>query len=59
MIMLPISVIIMIMIIGKDVNFVGTAGGIICDIQIVPLIGSVFFTEKALKKNFDENGNRM
>ena len=59
MIMLPISVIIMIMIIGKDVNYVGTAGGIICDIQIVPLIGSVFFTEKALKKNFDENGNRM
>ena len=36
----------------------GIAGGIIEGIQVVVLLISIFPTEKALKKTFDENGNR-
>ena len=31
---------------------------VICFVQMVFLIASVFYTERALKKHFDENGNR-
>ena len=33
-------------------------GGIICGVQLIPLIGSILPTEIALKKNFDKNGTR-
>jgi len=57
-IMLVPSVIAMLFVIGKDENSVGTFGGVLCGIQIVFLIASIFFTERALKNNFDEHGNR-
>ena len=56
--MLPISIIVMILVWGKHVELIGTAGGILCFIQLIPLVGSIFPTEIALKKNFDKNGNR-
>lgn len=28
-------------------------------VQLIPLIGSIIPTEKALKKNFDKNGNMI
>lgn len=52
------SVIVMLLLIGKSVSVIGTFGGILCGIQLVFLIGSIFPTEIALKKNFDEYGNR-
>ena len=55
---LPITVIFMLLVIGKNVETVGTVGGIIMGIQLVPLIGSIFPTEIALRKNFDKNGKR-
>ena len=58
MIMLPLSVIPMLFIINQDIDVVGIAGGIIEGIQVVVLLISIFPTEKALKKTFDENGNR-
>ena len=48
----------MLLVIGKNVETVGTVGGIIMGIQLVPLIGSIFPTEIALRKNFDKNGKR-
>ena len=57
-IILILSVISMLFVIGKDENAVGTFGGVLCGIQIVFLIASIFFTERALKNNFDEHGNR-
>ncbi|MBM7833290.1 SdpI family protein [Clostridium sardiniense] len=57
-IMLVISAIAMLFVIGKDENVVGNFGGILCGIQLVFFIGSIFPTERALKKNFDERGNR-
>ena len=58
MVMLPITVIFMLLVIGKNEDCVGSIGGIICGVQLVPLIGSILPTEIALKKNFDKNGTR-
>ena len=56
--MLPITVIFMLLVIGKNEDCVGSIGGIICGVQLIPLIGSILPTEIALKKNFDKNGTR-
>ncbi len=56
--MLPITVISMLLVIGKNVDYIGTVGGIICGVQFIPLIGSIFPTEIALKNNFDESGRK-
>lgn len=58
MILLPITVIPMICIMGKTNNEVGTVGGVVCFIQMIPLIGTIIPTEIALKRTFDKNGNR-
>lgn len=52
------SLISMVFVIGKDVDVIGNFGGILCGIQIIFLIGSIFPTEIALKNNFDKHGNR-
>lgn len=56
--MLPISVAAMLPVVGKSAGITGSVGGIICVIQTVFLVGSVFPTEKALKDNFDRDGKR-
>lgn len=58
LIILPITVIFLLLVIGKSKDYVGTVGGIVCGVQLIPLIGSVFPTEIALKKIFDKNGRR-
>ena len=58
LIMLPLSIVPMIFVIGKDEDTIGTLGTIITVVQLVPILASIVFTEKALKKNFDEDGNR-
>ena len=58
LILLPITVVCLLLIIGKSEDYVGRVGGIICGVQLIPLIGSIFPTEMALKKNFDKNGKR-
>ena len=58
LITLSITVVCMLMLIGKDKDAVGTGGAIMVGVQLVPLIGSIFPTEIALRKNFDENGKR-
>ena len=58
LILLPITVVCLLLIIGKSEDYVGMGGGIICGVQLIPLIVSIFPTEMALKKNFDKNGNR-
>lgn len=58
LILLPITVIFLLPAIGKSKDYVGTVGGIICAVQLIFLIGSIFPTEIALKKVFDRNGKR-
>ena len=55
---LPTTVILMLLVIGKNMEVVGTVGAIITGVQLVFLIGSIFPTEIALRKNYDKNGKR-
>lgn len=58
LVLLPLSIVLMFFVIGESGDTVGTLGGFLCAIQLIPLIGSVVPTEKALKKTFDKNGKR-
>lgn len=55
-ILLPVTVLAMLPVFGKDTDTVGTWGGILCLIECIPLIGVIPPTERALRKNFDKNG---
>lgn len=57
-VMLPISIVWMLFLIGKSTDRVGTWGGILCILQCVILVGSIYPVEKALGENFDKDGNR-
>lgn len=59
LIVLPISVVAMAFVFGKGTDIVGTVGGILTAVQMIPLIGSFIPTEKALKRNFDEYGRKI
>jgi len=58
LIFLPVSVLVLVFVIGKDEDTVGSLGAIITVVQLIPILASIVLTEKALKKNFDEDGNR-
>ena len=55
---LLVSVVVMFFSYGKDIIAVSIIGGLVCLIQIVIMICTMIPTETALKKNFDEYGNR-
>lgn len=57
-VMLPVSVLVSFLSLGRDADGVGTVGGLLCVVQLVFLVGSIIPTELALKKEFDEQGNR-
>ena len=56
MILVPISILPMLFAFGKDSHTVGTVGAIIQLVQVIPLVGTIFPTECALKKHFDDLG---
>lgn len=56
--MLPLSVLPMLLVWGKGEDAVGLMGSLVCLVQLMPLIGSILPTERALRREFDENGNR-
>lgn len=58
LVLLPLSVIPLIFVFDKGTDIIGTVGDIVCIVQLVPLIGTIFPTEAALKKTFDKNGIR-
>ena len=58
LISVPLSVMAITLVLGKGTETVGTIGGIITMLQMLPLIGAIVPTESELKKNFDENGKR-
>lgn len=57
-ILLPVSIVAMCFVIGKDIDTIGKIGAFICFVQMIPLVGVIFPTERALKKTFDKNGKR-
>lgn len=52
--MLLLSAAVHVPVYGKSENVIGTVGGVLCTIQCVALILSIFPTERALKRNFPE-----
>ena len=57
-ILLPVSVIPLMFVFGKSTDVVGTVGAIIMAVDLIVIILSIVPVEIALKKTFDENGNR-
>lgn len=55
-ILVPISLIILLLVLGKDENVVGNVGAVLCFGQMAPMILTVICTEWALRKKFDKNG---
>lgn len=55
-ILLPVSIIAMCFFIGEDIETIGKIGAVICFVQMVPFIGVIFPTERALRRTFDKNG---
>ena len=57
-ILVPLSVIPMLFVIGKDIESIANVGLVVSLLQLLPLVGSIFPTEIALKKAFDKNGQK-
>lgn len=53
--LLPTAV-LMLLLLGKEVPTVGTVGGIVTVLQMLPLFLSIVIVEKKLREKFDENG---
>lgn len=53
-IILPISAIVHFPMYHSSDDEIGTMGGILCTIQCVALLVPVFFTERALKRKFED-----
>lgn len=54
---LPVSTALMLLVTGKSETEIGIMGGAVCFLQIAMIFVTMFLTEKALKKNFDNEGN--
>lgn len=57
-ILLPVSMIVMFLTIGKSKDTISTVGQVLCVIEILSVIVSIIPTEIALRKTFDKAGNR-
>ncbi len=57
-VLLPLSVIPLLFVLGKDIDTIAKVGTVVMFAQLVPLLGSIIPVEAALKKTFDKNGNR-
>lgn len=53
--LLPTAV-LMLLLLGKEIPTVGTVGGIVTVLQMIPLFLSIVIVEKKLREKFDENG---
>ncbi len=56
LVLLPVTILPMLFVIGESTDSIGNVGGVICVIQMLPLIGSIFLTEAALRRRFDRKG---
>lgn len=57
-IMLVITLMSMLAVIWTGGEVVYTVGSIIATLQLIPLLGTIPVVERALKKEFDKDGNR-
>ena len=59
LVLIPLSVLPLIFVYGKDPDLIGIVGAAVTLVQIVPMIVPIFPTERALKENFDEYGKPL
>lgn len=57
-ILVPLSIVSMLFVFGKNIETIANAGLAVSCLQLLPLVGSIIPTEIALKKAFDKNGRR-
>lgn len=57
-ILFPLTILGMLCFIGKTNDSITAVGLIICIIQMIPLLGVIIPTESALRRHFDEDGNK-
>ena len=58
LVLLPVSVIVMLLVLGKEEDPVGYVGAALCYVQMAVMLIPIFFTERALKRTFDKEGKR-
>ncbi len=58
LVLLPVNLIPMLLVIWQSEDVVGNVGTVLCIINLVVIIASIFPTEAALRKTFDQDGNR-
>lgn len=58
LILLPVNLIPMLLVIWESRELVNIVGSVLCAIDTVVFIVSIFPTEAALRKTFDQDGNR-
>ncbi len=58
LILLPVNLIPMLLVIWESRELVNIVGSVLCAIDTVIIIATIFPTEAALKKTFDQDGNR-
>ncbi|HEX3016538.1 MAG TPA: SdpI family protein [Caproicibacter sp.] len=57
-VLLVVSLVAMLFVRGKNEEIINNSGLILLVVQIIVILVCVIPTEKALRKTFDENGNR-
>ncbi len=58
LLLLPVSLIPLLIVFGRDIDTIGKVGCYTVFLQLIPLVGSIFPVERALKKEFDQYGRR-
>lgn len=58
LILLLPSVAPLLFVLGRDIGVIGKTGLVIAGVQLVVMLGTIFPVERALKRNFDQNGRR-
>lgn len=53
------TILIQIPFVHSSEDTIGTVGGIICTVQCIILIGSIYPTERALKRDFPDDSRRL
>ena len=55
---LPVSVLVMLSVLGRSIETISWTGIGLCAVQLIGMIVTIFSTERALNKHFDAAGNR-
>ena len=58
-VMLPVSVLLLLPVFGRDVAVVGLWACVLVTVQCVVLIATIFPVERELKRNFDLSGHKI